>query len=636
MLVRLISVLYLAALLTPAGLAHAQANDSEAETLQLLDLSDGGVKLKPSSDQVSAKPGQSGIDTALFFNIEPGGDGYPGVAILPGSGDAWDLSRFGHVIAEVTNTGDKPVRLQLRVDNRGDWKKSPWNTEARTIKPGETRRIKVIFGHAYGYKPSYKLDPSKVSQVLLFTGKAKQPVRLRVNAITAGGPAGEKPPVKPENVRVTPKDGIMLGESVNAEKDLAFVTKQSDASVTPAGVEVAFREAGAHARVKPAVGKWRLTDALQVEVTVTNTGDAPVTPVARVFSGRDSSPAGAADQPIAPGASATLIAPFSTGKPWIGPTELRKGHLKGQPGSGNRVLSDRISAVDLKLKESGGKLRIDQIKATAPPAETPDWLGKRPPVEGDWVVTFEDEFDSGSIDLDRWNIHTANYWDRRSHFSRDNVLLEDGKAILRYEKKTGYINDDPNQKHPKTGKNQTDYAVGYLDTYDKFAQTYGYFEARMKLPEVPGLWPAFWTMPDRGNEDWPRWKRSMTEFGGMEFDIMEHLTRWGPHRFNIAFHWDGYDKNHKATGSTAIYTAHDAEGFITAGMLWLPGKVVYYVNGNEVARWEHERVCSVPSYPILYMVSGGWDNNALDDSQLPADFVIDYIRVWQRKDLIDQ
>ena len=30
---------------------------------------------------------------------------------------------------------------------------------------------------------------------------------------------------------------------------------------------------------------------------------------------------------------------------------------------------------------------------------------------------------------------------------------------------------------------------------------------------------------------------------------------------------------------------------------------------------------------------GGWDNDPLDDSQLPADFMIDYVRCWQRKDL---
>ena len=33
---------------------------------------------------------------------------------------------------------------------------------------------------------------------------------------------------------------------------------------------------------------------------------------------------------------------------------------------------------------------------------------------------------------------------------------------------------------------------------------------------------------------------------------MEHLTRWGPTRYNIAMHWDGYGKSHKSTGSEKV------------------------------------------------------------------------------------
>jgi len=169
--------------------------------------------------------------------------------------------------------------------------------------------------------------------------------------------------------------------------------------------------------------------------------------------------------------------------------------------------------------------------------------------------------------------------------------------------------------------------------YGKWTQRYGYFEARLKIPTCPGLWPAFWMMPDRGKELGPQWKRASTHNGGMEFDIMEHLTAWGPYRYNIAFHWDGYDKDHKATGTSNIYAQADKDGFMTVGLLWLPGFAAYYANGKEVARWESERISNVQSYPIFYMVSGGWANVPLDDSQLPADFVIDYIRVWQREDL---
>ena len=39
---------------------------------------------------------------------------------------------------------------------------------------------------------------------------------------------------------------------------------------------------------------------------------------------------------------------------------------------------------------------------------------------------------------------------------------------------------------------------------------------------------------------------------------------------------------------------------------------------------------------MFTLPSGGWDNTALDDAQLPNDLVIDYVRVWQRKDLASQ
>jgi beta-glucanase (GH16 family) len=77
----------------------------------------------------------------------------------------------------------------------------------------------------------------------------------------------------------------------------------------------------------------------------------------------------------------------------------------------------------------------------------------------------------------------------------------------------------------------------------------------------------------------------------------------------------------------------DRDGFITPGVLWTPGSVVMYCNGKELWRWEHSRVSNVPSHFIFEVTTGGWDNNAVDDKQLPADYRIDYVRVWQRKDL---
>ena len=70
---------------------------------------------------------------------------------------------------------------------------------------------------------------------------------------------------------------------------------------------------------------------------------------------------------------------------------------------------------------------------------------------------------------------------------------------------------------------------------------------------------------------------------------------------------------------------------IVVGFLWLPGQYVVYGNGVEIGRLESGRICNVPSYVILYMVSGGWANVPIEDETLPDEFQIDWIRVWQKK-----
>ncbi|MCK4375169.1 MAG: glycoside hydrolase family 16 protein, partial [Candidatus Brocadiae bacterium] len=296
----------------------------------------------------------------------------------------------------------------------------------------------------------------------------------------------------------------------------------------------------------------------------------------------------------------------------------------------NRMTNDAVAAVTISARhpEGAAALVVESIWAGLPPQPVlPDWLGKRPPVEGDWVRTFDEDFDGTALDLSKWNNTGPNYWDKTSHWSKDNLIVGGGVARLRYEKKTGRHNDEPDGK-------ESHYQGGYLDTYGKWVQRYGYFEARMKLPTAPGLWPAFWMSPDRGEEAGEQWRRQSTSDGGMEIDVLEHLTRWGAGRYNIAMHWDGYGEGHKSVGSSVVYAQPDEDGFITAGLLWTPGLLVFYGNGQEVARWEDPRVGSVQSDMMFTLPMGGWDNSPLDDAQLPDDLVIDYVRVWQRRDLM--
>ncbi len=599
------------------------------------------AQITPGSEQVSVTTGKDGITV----NIAGGAAEYPGFFIKPETGSSWDLTPWGRIEARVTNLGTGNLQLSMRVDNKPDG--SSGNTEATTIKPGETKTLKVIFGYSYGFKPGFQLKPGSIQDILFFSAGKKDVARaFRIEDLQASGSAGEKPPVDPGTVRIKPENGVLLGKGITidaAKQVVARGTAKADVT-TDGALRIVFTGGSKPESVtfKPAQGSWRLTEAFQVQVKLKNTGNAPVTPSVRLNSKGGNSDTITAATPLAPGAETVITVPFAAVVSPVLPTDPKQEvYSKGtwsennwepKTGTGTKFTSDWAKGVVITADKTPGakSLVVTSIIANVPQSDIPAWVGQRPPVDSGWVQTLNENFDGDAIDLNRWNVYTDNFWDKRTHFSKDNAIVKDGKLVLRYEKKTGYHNDDPNDKKT-VGK--TDYACGFADTYGKWRQLYGYFEARVKLPKAPGLWPAFWTMPDRGPEAGPQWARADTKKGGMEHDILEFLSGWGPYRYNLAFHWDGYGKEHKSAGTPYHYVLPDKDGYITTGVYWVPGLSIYYAQGKEVLRWESPRVCTVPSYIMFNMVSGGWDNQPLEDAKLPDDFVIDYVRVWQRKDL---
>lgn len=542
--------------------------------------------------------------------------------------ETWDVGEALGLAFDVTNDSDRDMAVHARVDGPGKWGVAATSASRIGLMPGQSGTIRVNFKNNYGRATGKAVDPSQIAKLLVFVDPAQPGDRILLHSVE---PYTEEQveQVNSAYSQTKPLDGVIYGEGMDPGQKIKATTHHAAADITANGV-VASLPAGHEEQgvaVRPEVGRWDLRAYLQVDVTLTNLGDKPVTPRIRLDSAKGNGHWVEATTPIESQQTRTITVPFASPKIWQGPQTFESKPYRGTGGT--RLASNVVTALQIRTDnpaDATQSLRVDRIVASMPPASPlPEWVGKRPPIEGDWALTFEDHFDGDYVDTDTWNIYTSNFWDKRSHFSKDNVIVGDGVARLRFERKTGHHNDDPNAK-------VTDYATGFLDTYGKWGQRYGYFEARVKLPDAPGMWPAFWLMPDRGPDAGPQWKRADTGNGGMEFDIMEYLSRWGPNRHTIAFHWDGYGKNHKATGTPA-YIAPDEEGYVTSGLLWLPGLAVVYCNGREMARWENPRISEVRSYPIFTAVSGGWDNDPIDDAQLPADFVVDYIRVWQRSDL---
>lgn len=583
----------------------------------------GHVAFEPDTKQVVVTKSPEG----LLVKIQPGESGYPGFSLTQPDRKPMDLSAHGHLKARITNTGSEPLDIGLRADNAGDWKDEPYNTENLVIPPGKMETIHLIFGHSYGRKKGYALDPAAVTRLLIFTGKTEKEKSFTIHSIGAGGDPGETPPKDPGQIRIKPTDGALYlpgektpGPRLEGEDGATIEIDKAK------GIRAHFNKENSVAKIQPEHGRWDLSQCLRVIVTIRNEGSQAVRPTCALDSNGGPSDTIQATAEIAPGTSMEVIIPFISAMPWRGNPDFAGGKEPTQvPGTGSGLLSDAISTVAIRAGTADAKLLITAIRADVPPPpKLPEWLGKKPPLEGNWVQTFAEEFDGKAIDDKKWNVHAANYWDKMSWFSRDNVVTGDGVTRLRYEKRTGHHNDDP------AGK-EFHYATGVLDTYGKWTQRYGYFEIRAKLPTAPGLWPAFWLMPERGKDIGEQWQRQDTGNGGMEFDILEHLTRWGPYRNNIAMHWDGYGEEHKQLGTDKIYMQPDAQGFITVGLGWLPGKAIYYINGTETARWENDRISSVPSCLLFTLPQGGWDNSPIEDSKLPDDFIIDYVRIWQLK-----
>lgn len=155
-------------LLLAAVIVSATRAEHAADRKVLLDgKGEAARRLQPSSPQVSVSPSRDAGAPGVVVTIATGKENYPGVRLEP-EGKPWDLSRWGHLEARVVNTGGKPLTLSLRVDNAGDWRDEPWNTESITLAPGDAGTVTTIFGFSYGRKPGFALNSAAVSGLLLF------------------------------------------------------------------------------------------------------------------------------------------------------------------------------------------------------------------------------------------------------------------------------------------------------------------------------------------------------------------------------------------------------------------------------------------------------------------------------------
>jgi beta-glucanase (GH16 family) len=154
-----------------------------------------------------------------------------------------------------------------------------------------------------------------------------------------------------------------------------------------------------------------------------------------------------------------------------------------------------------------------------------------------------------------------------------------------------------------------------------FSQTYGYFEMRCEVPNSPGMWPAFWLLPE------PKLNTSNTN---AEYDIFEiPVSSTYPSGENTKTIYQTSHLNGPGVGQN-IYTLPNggdaSTSFHTYGFEWDSTSIRWYVDGVLTATMPN--VCNTPMYVLLNLAVGGtWPGNAIP-ADLPQTFKIDYVRAY--------
>ena len=258
------------------------------------------------------------------------------------------------------------------------------------------------------------------------------------------------------------------------------------------------------------------------------------------------------------------------------------------------------------------------------------------PIIGDYVITWCDEFtgegenlNDFGVDLDKWGFQLGtgsqyglNGWgnNEAQFYREENARVEDGRLIIeaRLESHGGMS-----------------YTSARLYTKPTFSQTYGRFEAKIKLPVGDGLWPAFWMMPQ--DDVYGGWAASG------EIDIMEAKGRY-PNQSIGALHFGGSWPNNTHTHEVYHFpTGQSIADFNVYAIEWEEGVIRWYVNEvlfKTSTSW-HTQGHAFPApfdqdfYLLLNLAIGGsFDGGILPPNSLfdePVLMEIEYVRVYAKE-----
>ncbi len=248
------------------------------------------------------------------------------------------------------------------------------------------------------------------------------------------------------------------------------------------------------------------------------------------------------------------------------------------------------------------------------------------PTGGTWQCTLSEEFEGTSLNSDIWVAQTtkkSGFHSGAECFVDDpkNIAISDGTLKL-----TARVEAAPFTCPDKGEPYQTQVTSGMVMTYGKWAQQYGRFEIRAKMPavKVQGLQTALWMWPVDATRYGP-WPASG------EIDIAEWYSN-RPEYVVPYFHYLGGEAL-DFDGATNQYCKVGAvEEWHTYTLEWYPGRLTTLYDGTPCL------TITPPAHPFhhpftiaLTQALGVGKRNSYvpGATPLPATTEIDYVRAWR-------
>lgn len=227
---------------------------------------------------------------------------------------------------------------------------------------------------------------------------------------------------------------------------------------------------------------------------------------------------------------------------------------------------------------------------------------------GLWSLTFDDEFDGSGVDTSKWS-NGFGWGDSAANFA---AWCDPAANVVSGGALSQRADRLPAPREAKL------YSGACLHTKETFSQLYGYWEARIQVPDGHGLWSAFWGKP--ASEEWPP-ELDVEEIGGSQPDEVIMTAHWRDetgHR----------QKNQRYRGPDF------AGGYHVFGAEWSPEGTVWYVDGVERARITDgaaEIGAHGPFYAMLDLQVGLEGTvQPTATTPFPAYQLVDYVRIWER------